>query len=74
MSSPFDNAPRSDERQGTTDQEIAPAPEIRAYLARHGGGAVRAGGGRDACDGRTDAAGYIRDRERRQSRTGDDCR
>lgn len=37
MSSPFDNVPRSDERRGTTDQEIAPAAEIRAYLARHGG-------------------------------------
>ncbi|MBV8745484.1 MAG: hypothetical protein JO134_10635 [Xanthobacteraceae bacterium] len=37
MSSPFDNVPRSDERHGTTDQEIAPAAEIRAYLARHGG-------------------------------------
>ncbi len=44
MSSPFDNAPRSDERQGTTDQEIAPAPEIRAYLARHGGPSEPAGG------------------------------
>jgi hypothetical protein len=37
MSSPFDNVPRSDVRHGTTDQEIAPAAEIRAYLARHGG-------------------------------------
>jgi hypothetical protein len=37
MSSPFDNVPRSDERHGSTDQEIAPAAEIRAYLARHGG-------------------------------------
>jgi hypothetical protein len=37
MSSPFDAVPRSDERHGTTDQEIAPAAEIRAYLARHGG-------------------------------------
>lgn len=37
MSNPFDSAPRSDERRATTDQEIAPAAEIRAYLARHGG-------------------------------------
>ncbi len=37
MSSPFDNVPRPDERHGTTDQEIAPAAEIRAYLAHHGG-------------------------------------
>src|SRR5262249_16805333 len=35
--SPFDSAHRSDERPATTDQEIAPAAEIRAYLARHGG-------------------------------------
>ncbi len=37
MSNPFDSAHRSDERRATTDQEIAPAAEIRAYLARHGG-------------------------------------
>jgi hypothetical protein len=37
MSSPFDSVPRSDEGHGTTEQEIAPAAEIRAYLARHGG-------------------------------------
>src|SRR6476659_2242044 len=37
MSSPFDSAHRSDERPATTGQEIAPAAEIRAYLARHGG-------------------------------------
>jgi hypothetical protein len=37
MSNPSDSVPRSDERHGTTDQEIAPAAEIRAYLARHGG-------------------------------------
>src|SRR5271165_3688992 len=37
MSNPFDSAQRSDERRATTDQEIAPAAEIRAYLARHGG-------------------------------------
>jgi hypothetical protein len=36
MSNPSDSVPRSDERHGTTDQEIAPAAEIRAYLARHG--------------------------------------
>jgi hypothetical protein len=37
MSNPFDSAPRSDERQAATEEEIAPAAEIRAYLARHGG-------------------------------------
>jgi hypothetical protein len=37
MSNPFDSAQRSDERRATTDQEIAPAAEIRAYLARHEG-------------------------------------
>jgi hypothetical protein len=37
MSNPFDSAQRSDENRAATDQEIAPAAEIRAYLARHGG-------------------------------------
>ncbi len=36
MSNPFDSAQHSDEKRATTDQEIAPAAEIRAYLARHG--------------------------------------
>lgn len=37
MSSPFDSPQRSDKTDATTGQEIAPAAEIRAYLARHGG-------------------------------------
>jgi hypothetical protein len=37
MSDPFDSASRSDERRAAADQEIAPAAEIRAYLARRGG-------------------------------------
>ncbi|MBV8512106.1 MAG: hypothetical protein JO289_18280, partial [Xanthobacteraceae bacterium] len=37
MSNPFDSAQSSDEKRAPTDQEIAPAAEIRAYLARHGG-------------------------------------
>ena len=37
MSNPFDSAQLSDEKRAPTDQEIAPAAEIRAYLARHGG-------------------------------------
>jgi hypothetical protein len=37
MSNPFDSAQPSNEKRATTDQEIAPAAEIRAYLARHGG-------------------------------------
>jgi hypothetical protein len=35
MSSASDDVQRSDERHATTNQEIAPAAEIRAYLARH---------------------------------------
>jgi hypothetical protein len=37
MSNRFDSTQRSDESRATTDPEIAPAAEIRAYLARHGG-------------------------------------
>ncbi|MBV9630175.1 MAG: hypothetical protein JO230_18930 [Xanthobacteraceae bacterium] len=37
MSNAFDSAQSSDEKRAPTDQEIAPAAEIRAYLARHGG-------------------------------------
>ena len=69
MSNPFDSAPRSDERRATTDQEIAPAAEIRAYLARHGGPSEPAPAVTPVVAEPTPAS-YSPGRERRQSRTG----